>query len=197
MSFPQIKEPKVQDLFSGDRAHPLKSLKKHQRMTLVELPSPIKQPQVSSPKNFSRTSPPAPPALSIHENTFSNLQVPLPVNKDVDRVESLPAKILRETTERDDSYRMASYRNPELGNKPPEHPSGAYGDKLEGQVKIFVTVSADGQPRQVRIEETSGIDVLDHAARKAIEKWRFLPAYRRGIAVDSNVVIPVLFRLEN
>ena len=189
MSFPQIKEPKVQDLFSGDRTHPPKSLKKHQRMALVELSSPIAQPQVSSPKNFTRTSPPAPPALPLHENTFSNLQMPGPVNKEVDPVESLPAKILRETT--------ASYSNPEFGNKPPEYPRHARRHGLEGRVVISVTVAASGRPRKVRIEETSGIEVLDYAARKAIEKWRFSPAYRHGLAVDSNVVIPVVFRLEN
>ena len=115
--------------------------------------------------------------------------MPSPVNKEIDPVESLPAKILRETT--------VSYRNPEFGNKPPEYPRHARRHGLEGRVVISVTVSASGRPRKVRIEETSGIEVLDDAARKAIEKWRFSPAYRHGIAIDSNVVIPVVFRLEN
>ena len=189
MSFPQIKEPEVQNLTSGDGAHPPKLLNEHQRIALAQLPPPMTHPEVSNPKGFTRASPPAPPALLIHDNTFSNLQMPPPVNKEIHPVESLPAKILRETT--------ASYRNPEFGNKPPEYPRHARRHGLEGRVVISVTVSASGRPRKVRIEETSGIEVLDDAARKAIEKWRFSPAYRHGIAVDSNVVIPVVFRLEN
>ena len=54
MSFPQIKEPKVQNLTSGDGAHPPKLLNEHQRIALAQLPSPMTHPEVSNPKDFTR-----------------------------------------------------------------------------------------------------------------------------------------------
>ena len=61
---------------------------------------------------------------------------------------------------------------------------------------LKVRVDPQGVPDRVTVDRTSGFDVLDKAARKAVRHWRFHPA-RRGLdAVPSWVRIPVAFRLK-
>ena len=125
--------------------------------------------------------------LSSHENPVPEFQSPTAPTKKVGSVMSIPETAQRESA--------ASYKNPKLGNKPPKYPRRARRQGLEGRVVITVAVSNKGRPRQVLVAESSGIDMLDYAAVKAVEQWRFLPAHRRDIAVDSNVVVPIVFRL--
>ena len=64
---------------------------------------------------------------------------------------------------------------------------------LEGRVILAVLVHADGTVGQVKVEATSGIVILDAAALKAAEAWRFQPATRDGVPTESWAIIPVRF----
>lgn len=78
----------------------------------------------------------------------------------------------------------------------PRYPRKARRDGWEGTTLLRVLVDPDGAPGRVTVERTSGFDVLDEAAMKAVRRWRFHPA-RRGVApLSSWVRIPVVFRLE-
>lgn len=61
---------------------------------------------------------------------------------------------------------------------------------------LKVLVDPDGAPGRVAVDRTSGFDILDSAAVKAVKRWRFHPA-RRGVdARASWVRVPVSFKLK-
>ncbi len=83
-----------------------------------------------------------------------------------------------------------------LNNPRPRYPTSARRAGQEGTVFLKVLVSADGRPRQVQIDRSSGWSALDAAAMDAVRIWRFVPAKRSGEVIDQWTVVPVEFRLE-
>ncbi len=79
---------------------------------------------------------------------------------------------------------------------PPRFPREARFAGSVGIVVLFVRVSAKGAVTEARIEESTGSGPLDRAALDAVARWRFLPARLDGAPVDSEVFVPVRFRLE-
>lgn len=67
----------------------------------------------------------------------------------------------------------------------------------EGRVVLRVEVLANGSAGVVSIAKTSGHDLLDEAALEAVRRWKFVPAKRDGIAVNSSVNVPINFNLKN
>ena len=79
---------------------------------------------------------------------------------------------------------------------PPRYPGKARRAGWQGTTVLRVRVDPAGAPDHVAVDRTSGFDVLDAAAVKAVRRWKFHPA-RRGIdAVASWVRIPVAFKLK-
>ena len=83
-----------------------------------------------------------------------------------------------------------------LNNPRPGYPALSRRLREEGQVTLRVLVSPDGQPAQVELRTSSGSDRLDRAAREAVARWRFVPARRGDIAVESWVLVPIVFKLQ-
>lgn len=77
----------------------------------------------------------------------------------------------------------------------PEYPSRALRLRQEGVVLLHVMVSEDGSQQSVKIVKPSGYDLLDEAALKAVQKWRFEPTQRNGQAIKSWIEIPVEFKI--
>jgi protein TonB len=86
---------------------------------------------------------------------------------------------------------------PAYGSNPrPPYPLAARRLGLEGRVLLEVVVRPDGRPGTVRVRESSGHDLLDGSAVQTVrERWRFLPARRGGVPVESTVTVPIRFRL--
>ena len=78
----------------------------------------------------------------------------------------------------------------------PRYPRKARRAGWEGTTVLKVLVDADGAPGRVTVDRTSGFDILDSAAVKAVEDWRFHPARRGADAESSWVRVPVAFRLK-
>lgn len=83
-----------------------------------------------------------------------------------------------------------------LRNPPPDYPSAAKRRRQEGQVMLMVAVNASGAPTDVRVISSSGFELLDSAARDAVQRWQFVPAQQNGQAIAAEVRVPVMFRLE-
>jgi protein TonB len=49
---------------------------------------------------------------------------------------------------------------------------------------------------RVEIAESSGFDILDEAAVKAVKRWQFVPGTAKGKRIAQWVVVPVRFSLE-
>ena len=61
---------------------------------------------------------------------------------------------------------------------------------------IEVMVSREGKVLKLRVNESSGREVLDDAALKAVSSWRFEPGHRGSRKVDMQVLVPVRFSIK-
>jgi len=82
-----------------------------------------------------------------------------------------------------------------LNNPSPTYPPAAQLRKLQGRVVLKVHVLASGQPDSVDVAQSSGYDILDQAAIKAVTAWAFDPAKRGSKPIDGWVNIPINFKL--
>lgn len=82
-----------------------------------------------------------------------------------------------------------------LRNAPPPYPVAARRDNEEGTVTLKVLVSVSGRAAQVQLERSSGYPILDRAAMDAVRNWQFVPARRGNDAIESWVLVPVVFKL--
>jgi protein TonB len=83
-----------------------------------------------------------------------------------------------------------------LHNPLPRYPSAARRAGEQGTVMLRVLVSRDGTTARVEIDKSSGSPHLDAAARETVKAWHFAPARRGAEAIESWIVVPVVFRLE-
>jgi protein TonB len=80
---------------------------------------------------------------------------------------------------------------------PPPYPPLARRRGWEGDVLLRVRVAADGRPREVVVERSSGRSLLDRAASEhVLAKWRFQPALHEGRQVDAWARVPISFKIE-
>ena len=77
-----------------------------------------------------------------------------------------------------------------LENSPPVYPSIAKRKGYEGTVLLSVKILANGTVAELRIKKSSGYSILDRAALKAVERWKF------EIPFTMWVDVPVRFVLE-
>jgi protein TonB len=85
---------------------------------------------------------------------------------------------------------------PRADNPAPEYPYIARMRGEAGRVVLRVDVLASGAAGKVRVERSSGYDVLDQAALESVKRWRFLPARRNGRPVAATVRVPIRFALQ-
>ena len=83
-----------------------------------------------------------------------------------------------------------------LNNPVPEYPAQAKRRGMEGSVMLGVVVRQDGTAKSVGIAESSGFAMLDASAKKAVSRWKFIPAKRGDETVEARVMVPIDFRLE-
>jgi len=84
-----------------------------------------------------------------------------------------------------------------LQNPKPVYPMMSRRQSEEGKVVLRVRVSAQGTALAVDIKQSSGYSRLDEAARAAVEKWRFVPARQGAESIESSVLVPLNFTLDN
>ena len=102
----------------------------------------------------------------------------------------------REVSMAEESYvppssNVAYYQNPK-----PRYPMAAKRRGMEGVVELRVMVDSSGKPVAIDLKQSSGFNVLDREATKAVWQWRFQPAKRAGMAVSGEVIVPVRYQLD-
>jgi periplasmic protein TonB len=90
----------------------------------------------------------------------------------------------------------ADFKAAYLNNPKPPYPRLAVRQKIEGTVTLIVRVLPDGRAGEVRIDQSSGNDLLDNAALTTVKSWRFVPARQAGVAVAADVRVPIVFSLK-
>ena len=83
----------------------------------------------------------------------------------------------------------------EANNPWPQYPNRARRRGLEGGLILRVTVNIRGAPSDIEVIKTSGHEILDRAAVKAVRNWQFQPAKKGGKPVKASVNLPVNFFL--
>lgn len=147
-------------------------------------PKPVKPqrvqpaPQVAMPDAPEKTPPP-------EEVSSAPPQPPQPVE-----APPAPAAPVREP-DREPDYQAAYLNNPV-----PSYPMVARRMGWQGRVVLNVEVLASGLPGQVKLYQSSGHDVLDNAAIKAVSGWRFVAARQNGRAVAKWFLVPIPFILK-
>jgi protein TonB len=63
-------------------------------------------------------------------------------------------------------------------------------------VVLKAEILPNGRVGKVRIKRSSGHDILDKSALKAVKKWRFIPAKRGEDPMRIWAEIPIKFELE-
>lgn len=159
----------------------------------------------------SSPSPSASPATPQHERpqkirrpvlTMPATNVPAPavfVVPPAPAISSAPALATVEsgTVAAPPARSPAHYNAAYLQNPAPVFPALSRRLGEEGKVLLRVKVSADGQPVAVDLEKSSNFERLDEAARRAVARWRFVPAKRGEEPVEGAVIVPIVFRLDD
>jgi protein TonB len=81
-------------------------------------------------------------------------------------------------------------------NPLPEYPTRSRRRGEEGVVQLRVLVGADGLVMRVELVRSSRFAALDESAiRTVASRWRFVPARRGGREIESWVIVPIRFVL--
>ena len=87
--------------------------------------------------------------------------------------------------------------NPGYSKSPkPRYPLSAVRRHQEGIVLLRVRVSTQGEPLQIEVLQSSGVRALDEAAVQAVRNWEFTPARIGTQAVESEIQVPIQFKLD-
>ncbi len=84
-----------------------------------------------------------------------------------------------------------------LSRVSPRYPRLARKRGWEGTVLLEVEVLSSGNVGVVRVAHSSGHKVLDRAAQKAVEKWRFSVNSADGMGFTATVEVPMTFELDS
>lgn len=174
------------------------------------MPPAIKSPSPRAAHNHpqhaaSRSVAPAPP---LHHASVSSLLTaeraepaptfvaPAPENSAAPAIVA-KAPAAMNAPDRADAIEPPHFNVAYLSNPLPDYPPLARKLGLEGLVVLRVQVGVAGAPEQVAVAQTSGALVLDEAALKAVQGWKFVPARRGDTPVAHAVDVPIRFQLKN
>lgn len=88
------------------------------------------------------------------------------------------------------------YRADYLNNPRPPYPLVARRMGYQGKVVLNVEVLAEGRAGEVKLQTSSGYDILDKSALQTVKTWKFSPATRLGQPVTQWFLVPIKFSLE-
>ncbi len=139
-------------------------------------PVAVKTPQTPAPKA----------AAPVVEATQSNLPAPAAVVAAPIEAKPAPAEPVSQ----------ARFDADYLKNPAPAYPPLSRRMGEEGKVVLRVSVNAQGSADSVEIRTSSGSQRLDESALNTVRNWKFIPAKRGNTAVQSWVLVPINFKLE-
>jgi protein TonB len=77
---------------------------------------------------------------------------------------------------------------------PPEYPKDALKRGIGGEVRVRITLDADGKVKSAAVVNASPADVFDRAALDAVRRWRFKPLAVGNPGIEATVVTNIVFR---
>jgi protein TonB len=83
-----------------------------------------------------------------------------------------------------------------LQNAKPAYPAISRKLREQGKVVVEVLIGADGSAQQAKVQASSGFDRLDAAALATVQRWRYVPGKKGGVATAMWFSVPIHFVLE-
>ncbi len=83
-----------------------------------------------------------------------------------------------------------------LQNPSPAYPPQSRRLGEQGKVLVRVLIGVDGTAQKAEIRQSSGFDRLDKAALDTVQRWRYVPGKRGGVAEAMWFTVPINFVLE-
>jgi protein TonB len=145
-------------------------------------PLPVSKPQPVKPQPKTKA-----PLLEATNST-----APAPAAPVAAQTETKPAP----ATPVSEPVSLARFDADYLRNPPPTYPPLSRRMGEEGKVILRVSVNAQGGADSVEVKTSSGSPRLDDAAVHTIKKWKFISAKRGDTPVQSWVLVPIIFKLE-
>jgi protein TonB len=179
--------PSIQDTSKDENEKPT--------ATIIEPPPPPPPPPPTPPKEIPKIIPKEIPPPPTHQPPPPPMAPPPPVVTDTPTPMSVAAQPTPPVKEAPAVTMEASVDNSFKSMHPPEYPREALTNGVTGTVVLLVTVNADGDPVDVKVEKSSHDRSLDRAAVEAAKKWRFNPKTENGKRVEGVVRVPVDFNL--
>ncbi|MDP2514113.1 energy transducer TonB [Photobacterium damselae subsp. piscicida] len=108
------------------------------------------------------------------------------------------------TTNNKKALLSSGTQSPELVSRPTfatrpgpvSYPRLAKRRGIQGQVMVEIWINSKGKQIKQKVISSSGTEILDQAALKAIKKWEFSSHIVDGQAIAHRVHIPVRFQLD-
>lgn len=156
----------------------------------MEEPPQAKPLPVAKPEPVRKPQPTPKIPTPLLETTTSDVPAPAaPVAQPVEAPPAPPAPAAPAVSQ-------ARFDADYLRNPPPPYPPLSRRMGEEGKVILRVSVNPQGTADAVEVRTSSGSTRLDESALKTVRNWRFIPAKRGEVAVQSWVLVPIIFKLE-
>ena len=146
----------------------------------VVRPQPVRQKPVPVPK--------AP--VPVIETTTSTAPAPATA------IAAPPENKAANAAPAEESFSQARFDANYLRNPAPPYPALSRRMGEEGKVVLRVSVTPQGAADSVEIKTSSGSPRLDESAQKTVRNWKFVAAKRGDTPVQSWVLVPIIFKLE-
>lgn len=78
----------------------------------------------------------------------------------------------------------------------PRYPSRAVSRRIEGWVKIELTITKEGIVSNAKVIEYKPSKIFNHSALRAIKRWKFKPKIINGVAVEQHAIQKLTFTLK-
>lgn len=164
-------------------------------VSAAEIPKPLPPPSPSLlPENKSTdlaVAQPLPPAMNQSAKAAPPLSGPLVKSEPSTVPQPVPVQSACLPARQLEGGTPANY----LVNPKPAYPVEARKRREEGLVVLAVQISQEGFPSRIKIVQSSKFQLLDAAAVRAVNQWRFTPARLGKQAVVSQIEVPIHFKL--
>ena len=80
--------------------------------------------------------------------------------------------------------------------KPIAYPRQAISEGFEGKLILALEILPDGSVGRYQVMKSTGYELLDAEAVKAVTTWKFYPAVNAGKPLTSCIQVPISFELE-
>ncbi len=146
-------------------------------------PQPVKQPRTPTPKTPT-------PLIEATTSTAPAPAAPVAAPPEAKPAAPAPAPAAEAP------LKQARFDADYLKNPAPPYPPLSKRMGEEGKVILRVSVTPNGTADHVEIRTSSGSSRLDDSAQRTVATWKFIPAKRGDEPIQSWVLVPIIFKLE-